>query len=82
MRYHFVLLPCEATDKHFWNRVRFEANKLIDLETVADYDQLWHVLDTKSGKVLQPEEVFSIRGKLWDAGFKSTDEPAGCIRHF
>jgi hypothetical protein len=62
-RYRLVLDPCEATGRAFWNQVMASADRLADVfdQTSRPYqDQKWHILDSKTGKVISREEFWKI----------------------
>ncbi len=68
-RYQLVLLPCKDTSEDYWNRVISSADKLAEVFDTTQYgylghDQLWQVVDSKTGKIISSEEYRKIvRGK-------------------
>lgn len=71
-RYRQVLLPCEATSKSYHNTVAASADSIVGLyevlERALDWNQIWEVQDSRTGKTMTRDEFQAIVNRLkgWD----------------
>lgn len=71
MRYQLILDECEATDKKYWGKVLCSGKSILDLWDQPqwgwlDWNQEWHVVDTRRGKTLSEEEFRELGRRLYN----------------
>lgn len=63
-RYQLIYDPCKETKESYWGRAVFAASSLIALDDCSRgrfyWDQLWHVVDTKTGRNYSRERFYAI----------------------